>query len=237
VAHVQKGNRIRLVLIPVLVGLLVTLIAHQVLKAQALPPAAVPVERVPVVVARRSVDARVKLTGDLLAVREVPKEALTGSEYASVDEVAGRITLVPLSEGEPVLKSKVIEEGQGTLPYRIPPGRRAVTVRIDEISGVAGYPDQGDRVDLILVLQPEGEPKPPATARLLLENLLVLARGPNRGEREGEVRISSLTLAVTPEQAVDVALAEQVGLFKVTLRPALAEGNRGSVTASESQWR
>lgn len=235
-----KGNRLKLVLIPVLVGLVVTLIAHQALQSRA-PVPVVEVTRVPIVVAAKPIPARVKLTAEMLAIRQIPEEAIVGTEYAEPQVVVGQISTVPLAEGEVLLPSKVVEEGKGALPYRIPEGQRAVTIAIDEVSGVGGFPDAGDRVDLILFLDPQDQSNEPATARLLLEDLLVLARGPNEGERaprpdEG-IRMTSLTLAMRPEEAVEVALGEQLGHLKAILRRALPDPNRGSFVITESQWQ
>lgn len=237
----QKGNRLKLVLIPLLVGLVVTLIAHQALQARAPRETAVEVKRAPVVVATKPIPARVKITEEMLAVRQVPEEALIGTEFGAIQQVVGQISTVPMTEGEAVLQSKVVEEGKGTLPYRIPESKRAVTIAIDEVSGVGGFPDTGDRVDLILFIDPDDQSSDAATARLLLEDLLVLERGPNQGDRaprpdEG-VRISSLTLAMSPDEAVEVALAEQVGQLKAILRRALPDSNRGSLVITETQWQ
>lgn len=236
----QKGNRVKLLLIPLLVGLVVTLIAHQALRAKAPLSAVAAVDKVDVVVARKALEGRIKLTEEMVTVKEIDREALTGSEFSSVQDVIGLITTVPLAEGEMLLRSKAVEAGKGALPYRIPTGKRAVTIRIDEITGAAGFPDQGDRVDLILFYKPEEAANSVATARLLLEDIPVLVRGPNTGalqpKPEGDVRISSLTLALSPDEAVEVALAEKVGEIKVALRGALADSNRGSVIYAQTRW-
>jgi pilus assembly protein CpaB len=159
------------------------------------------------------------------------------------------VTNVALEPGEIVLKSRVVPEGKGTLAYRIPAGMRAITIRIDELTGVAGNPQPGDLVDLILVLAEKKPDRPAATSRMIYEGVTVLAKGPaapadgTSAGKDGAVtaldgpKLTSLTLAVKPEQAVEIALAEQIGLIKVTLRPAQAEGNRGNLQFSELNYK
>jgi len=239
----ERRRLIRLVLIPVVMGLAVTLIVKQVLPAPSPTAAQAPEELAPVVVvaAKETIPERTPLTAAQLTVKQMPKAYLTGREFSSVDEVAGQVTLVPLDPGEVVLKSRVVEAGKGSLPYRIPKGMRAMTIRIDELTGVAGYPAPGDLVDLVLVLPAKTPEHPAATSRLLYEAVPVLAKGPADSVKglagaTPAPALTSLTLALTPQQATEVALAEQVGVVKVLLRPAVAEPNAGGVSYSEAPW-
>lgn len=239
----DKGRIFRLVLIPIVAGLIVTLIAQRLMSAptQATAPQ---VETVAVVVvaAQAPVPARTKITESQLAVKRIPKELATGSEFEATKDLVGKIAVVELLPGEVVLKQRVVEEGQGTLPYRIPEGKRAVTIRMDELNGVAGHPEVGDLVDLILFL-PEKKSDAitrPASARIIYEGVPVLEKGMNMPAgstpKPAEPKLTSLTLALSPEAATEVTLAEQVGYLKMVLRPALKQPDAGNVKVEETKY-
>jgi len=244
---VDKGKIVRLILIPIVIGLVVTLIVRQVLapsEAASGGAAQVEMSSVVVIAAKTPVESRTRLTAEQLALKPVPRAILTGSEFTAVRDVAGQITQVALEPGEIVLKSRVLPEGKGTMAFQVPEGMRAMTIRIDELSGVAGNANPGDLVDLILVLQEKKPDRPNGTARLIYEGVLVLGKGPAidkgdaaKGGTEPQ-KLTSLTLALRPEHAVEVALAEQVGLIKVMLRPAEnKESDRGRLLFSEQSYK
>lgn len=241
----DKGKLVRLVLIPITLGLVVTLIVRQLLGAPEGQTAAAPVESVNVVIvsSKEPVPARTKLTEQHLTVKAVPRAALIGNEFSSVADLAGMISLVELEPGEIVLKHRVVEEGKGALPFQIPKGYRAVTIRIDELSGVAGHPEPGDLVDLVLFLPEKTPQRTGGSTRMLLESVRVLGKGlaPSVAKAGGGAnldgpKLTSLTLALTPDAAVEVALAEQIGYVKVLLRPALTEPNAGRIQKQETNY-
>lgn len=241
----DKGKIIRIVLIPIVFGLVVTLIVRQVLAVPDGAAAGTPAAEMTTVVAvgaKEPVPARVKLTEQHLVVKQVPRAFLTGQEFAAVKDVVGQISTIPLQPGEVVLKSRVVAEGMGSLPYRIPAGTRAITIRIDELSGVAGHPEPGDLVDLVLFLPNKAPERPQASARLLYESVLVLAKGPAAAAQgaaaaaEGP-KLTSLTLALKPDAAVEVAMAEQLGHLQLLLRPALKEEDAGRIITSEAIYK
>lgn len=238
----DRGRVIRLVLIPIVAGLIVTLVAQQLMQRQTTSAAPPEVETVPVVVvaSMAPIPARTRLEAKHFTVRQVPKELTSGQEFSSVSDLEGMINVVELLPGEVLLRARVVAEGQGALPYRIPEGMRAVTIRMDELNGVAGHPRAGDLIDLVLYLPEKAEtdwsPYRPASSRLLFESVLVLDKGLS-GAAEDESRLTSLTVALTPQQATEVALAEQVGYIKMLLRPALEEEDAGSYRVDETRYR
>jgi len=245
---VDKGKIVRLGLIPIIIGLVVTLIVRQVVTpVEATAGASAEVEMAAVVVigVKEPVPARTKIGEQHLALKDVPRSVLTGSEFTATADVVGQITNVALEPGEVVLKSRVVPEGKGTLAYRVPQGMRAITIRIDELSGVAGNVVRGDTVDRVLVLQANKPARPFGRSRLIYEGVEVLAKGlasdaeDPAGKAPGEpAKLTSLTLAMRPEQAVEVALAEQIGLIKTMLRPAEnKEGDKGRLQYSEQSYK
>ncbi|HWI65215.1 MAG TPA: Flp pilus assembly protein CpaB [Symbiobacteriaceae bacterium] len=247
----DKGKIIRLGLIPVIIGLVVTLIVRQVLSpAQGVSGGGDTVEMASVVaVGKAPIAERTRVAEPQLVLKQVPKTVLTGSEFTAVKDVVGQVTNVQLEAGEVVLKSRVVPEGKGTMAYRIPQGMRAITIRIDELSGVAGNVNPGDLVDLILVLQEKKPDRPVASSRLIYEGVVVLGKGPAAGTVDGaaksggapaagEQKLTSLTLAMKPEHAVEVALAEQIGLIKTMLRPAEnKETEKGRLQFTEQSYK
>lgn len=241
------GKIARLLLVPVLAGLGVTIVVYTALGPEpSLPDSG---ERVTVLVAKEPVAARSELRPEQFELRPVPPDVAAGAvQDAAV--IKGRLVAVPLVAGEILLSAKLVDPDKATLAYRIPEGMRALTLQVDEFSGVGGYPVPGDRVDLVLVLAAETESgsRVPAQARLLLEDVLVLARGPNREPQpgqgggntlagSGQSSFSSYTLAFTPQQAATVSLANEVGHFRLLLRPVLNPGQHGELVVTEHRFR
>lgn len=240
----DKSRLLRLILIPVTMGLIVTVLAAKWAPSAAQKADGTLSEVVPVVVItdKQPIPARTLIAQAQLGVKQVPRELLTGNEFSAVADAAGQIAMVDLQPGEVLMKSRIIPEGEGALPYRIPKGMRAMTVRADELSAVAGYPDVGDLVDLILFL-PSKEKNgavTPATSRILYESVQILAKGPEPSAKatvaaEGP-KLTSYTVALPPEAATEVVLAEQIGYIKMVLRPALAEPESGHILIDESRY-
>jgi len=245
----DKGKVVRLILIPIIIGLVVTLIVRQVLAPSQETAAGGPeleMTSVVVVGTKEPIPARTRVAEQQFVLKQVPKSILTGSEFVAVKDVAGQITEVQLQPGEVVLKSRVVPEGKGSMAYKVPQGMRAITIRIDELSGVAGNANVGDLVDLVLVLQASKPDRPFASSRLIYEGVQILGKGLATGTIDGNAKaapadlqkLTSLTLAMKPEHAVEVALAEQIGLIKVMLRPAEnKEGDRGRLQFNEQSYK
>lgn len=239
----DKSKLIRLILIPVAMGLIVTVLVGRYAPAVTQNTNATIADTVPVVVitAKERIPARTPVTQAQLGVKQVPRELLTGGEFTAVAEAAGQIAMVDLQPGEVLLKSRVVPEGEGALPYRIPKGMRAIAVRADELSAVAGYPEVGDLVDLILFLpsREKNGVKAPASSRILYESVQILAKGPDLSAKAAGAdapKLTSYTVALSPEAATEVALAEQIGYIKMVLRPALKEPEAGQITIDENRY-
>lgn len=229
----SRGRIVRYLLLPVLAGLAVT-----VLVAFYLGPAAKgggeAGPRVPVVVAARTVPAQTRLTGDMLAVRQVPAELAGRLALSRIEEAVGKVTKVPLAEGEFLLSTK-LARGDGTdgLAYRVPEGYRALSIAVDPVIAVGGFVQPGDRVDVLIGL-PGGKPGvPEPQTQVLVDNVLVLAvqqRTAAEGEPAGD-GLTHVTLAVQPRYAAEIALAEQEGRLRLLLRPAGETKPTGEIRA------
>ncbi len=225
-----RNKYVRLVLVPLLVGLVTTGIVYYYLE-QAQPEESEPVPMGEVVVARQAIPAGTVLNGEMLTLQVLPKEYLPPYAITEIQQAQGKVTTVPLAAGEPVLETKVAAPGYGkVLAYRIPPGKRAVTLRVNEVTGVAGFLRPGDRVDVLATLPREvaGEEK----TVLVAGNLEILAVAQSTEGKEEPVpleALTSVTLAATPEQAAVLTLAEERGSLRMLLRPVVEEERHGSV--------
>lgn len=188
----------------------------------ALPPPAPGLARVAVAARDLPVGA-VLGRGDVKLV-EWPAGAVPSGYAASPETLVGRGVMTPLRANEPLLPGKLAQaEGGGGLPVMIPAGMRAVSVRVDEVIGVAGFVVPGTRVDVLVTLSRSGGD---ATTRLALQNVQVLAAGqsiqPDSASKPQTAAV--ITLLVTPEQAETVTLAATEGRIQLALRNTLDSG-------------
>ena len=157
-------------------------------------------------------------------VSEIPWAArsLPEGAFATKDELlkyGTRAVISALDRNEPVLKTKITAPGQrGSLSTILEEGKRAVTVRVDDVRGVAGFILPGDFVDVVLI----GED--PASQRegysdILLHHVKVLAIDQLVNERQEQPTVpKAVTLEVTPEQAQKILLASNIGKLSLILR-------------------
>lgn len=227
----NKGRILRIILIPALVGLIMTTAAY-VFLARVRPSPESQLRMVEVVVAKAAVQAKTALTKDMVTSRQIPAKYMGPNEITSPDEVIGKITTVPLAEGESILKTKLAsKENKSGLAYYIPEGRRAMTIKVNEVIGAAAFPEPGDHVDILGTFSKDtvGVDK----TRVVAENLLILAAAREIESKSGEKKdmksFSSMTLAVRPEEALKITLAEEKGSLRLLLRPALPENSVGEI--------
>lgn len=155
-----------------------------------------------------------------------PAGALPAGYAASAEEVVGRGVITSVAANEPLLKTKLstMEEGGG-LPIVIPEGMRGVSVKVDQVIGVAGFVLPRTKVDILVTIQPpeEGGEKPLPTTKVILQNILVLSAGQViEKDAEGKPQtVPVVTLLVTPEQGEKLVLAANEGRIQLALRNTL----------------
>jgi pilus assembly protein CpaB len=189
---------------------------------KSMPVREVEIGTVPVVVAAETIPVGTRLTREQLRVISWPQRNPVPGAFADVQSVVNRGVIATLTENEPVTSFKVAgpEAGAG-LPPVIPQGMRAVSVRVNEVVGVAGFVMPGTRVDLIVSVPDDGQ-RGGAMSRTVVSNLLVLTAG-TRYDRQDPKNTqpqptSVVTLAVVPEDAERIALASQNGVISLALR-------------------
>jgi pilus assembly protein CpaB len=140
-------------------------------------------------------------------------------------DIIGRGVTANIYEGEPILDSRLAPKGGGAgLAAIIPPGMRAVAVRVNDIVGVAGFVVPGMRVDILIAGTPPGGSNNLGTLeKTLLQNIEVLSAGQNiQKDAEGKpVSVQVVNLLVTPEQAEILSLASNETRIQLILRNPL----------------
>jgi pilus assembly protein CpaB len=162
-----------------------------------------------------------------LQVVSFPKGSAPEGTFSQPQDVIGRGLIVSLVKNEPVLSAKLASKEAGSgLPPVIPEGMRAVSVRVNEVIGVAGYVLPGTRVDVVATASPTTQPVD-TTSKVVLANVQVLTSG-TRMEQDQEkgkpMQVTVVTLLVTPEQAELLALASTEGKIQLALRNPLDQG-------------
>jgi pilus assembly protein CpaB len=195
-----------------------------------------------VVVASKDIDLGTKLSPDMLRLRDWPAGSVPQGSFQDTDVLLkdpktqdARVLRMTLQQGEPVLESKLAPVGtQGGLSAVISEGKRAITVRVNDVIGVAGFALPGNYVDILVNTVEESskaQSLEKTVSKIVLERILVLAiaQEVSRDETKPKV-VNAVTLEVTPEQAEKIDLARSVGSLSLVLRnqidtaPALTTG-------------
>lgn len=176
----------------------------------------------PVVVASVPVTYGTVLKPEHLRVVSWPADVPQGS-FGAIEAVAGRALIVEAVPDEPILESRLAPtEAGGGLSAVIPRGKRAVSVRVNEIIGVAGFVLPRTRVDVLVSINPQGD-KSRAASKVILQNVEVLAAGQKiERDEDGEPQtVNVITLLVDPKEAEQLTLASYEGDLQLALRNTL----------------
>jgi pilus assembly protein CpaB len=172
------------------------------------------------VAAAKPLDAGETLKPGSLQLVEWPTSTLLTGGFTKIDEVAGRIVLYPLPQGEPILERQLAAAGAGAgLTASIPSGMRAISVRSDEVVGVAGFLLPGTHVDVLMTYHSTIAPEPQTLT--VLQDVVVLAAGqqihPDPEGKPASVN-NVVTLLLKPEDAEKLVLATSLGAIHFVLR-------------------
>jgi pilus assembly protein CpaB len=171
----------------------------------------------PVVVATQDMTYGTKLEPEHVKVVEYPTSALPKGYYSSPDSVLSQSTRVFMMEGEPILSSKLSSVGGG-LSLRIPENMRAISLSVNEITGVNGFVLPGDRVD-VLVTVDNVDGSNVSVTKTILQDIEVLASGSKTETKKNQqITVPTMTLLVDPKGAEALALGLHQGQVHVVLR-------------------
>jgi len=177
-----------------------------------------------VAVAAQEINMGQKLTSNMFRLVSWPANIMPPESFSDLKKLDGRVTKSSLQVGEPVLATKLAPEGSlGGLSAVIAEGKRAITVRVNDVVGVAGFALPGNFVDIIVnTQQEEGTGNNKNTkdiSKIVLEHILVLAVAQEAGRDETTPKVvNAVTLEVSPEQAEMIDLARSIGDLSLVLR-------------------
>lgn len=176
-----------------------------------------------VVVASEKLPLGTRLEESHLRVAPWPEDVQLEGSFKTAAELIGRGVIIPMLVNEPILESKLAPVGAGAgLTSAIPDGMRAVSVKVDDVIGVAGFVLPGSRVDVILSGSPD-ETRKIEVSKVILENVLVLAAGQNlqKADNDEAQSVNVVTLLVDPDDSQKLALASADGRIQLALRNPL----------------
>src|SRR5881628_3869918 len=174
-----------------------------------------------IVVAAQGVSIGARLQEADLRTAPWPRAVPMQGSFQRVSDVVGRGVVIPMVSNEPILESKLAAAGAGAgLMAAIPEGMRAISVKVNDVIGVAGFVVPGAKVDVILTGSPGGDQQ---VAKIVLQNVEVLAAGQNVDrDAEGKpMNVQVITLLVTPEDSEKLALVTAEGRLLLALRNPL----------------
>jgi len=211
------------------------------LAVRSMPVREVEIARTQAVVAARPLQVGVMVTKDDLKIVPWPAANPVPGSFTEIERVVNRGVIGSVSENEPLTEAKLAAVGSGAgLPPTITEGMRAVSIRVNEIVGVAGFVIPGTRVDVLVTLRAgqSAAAQEPQT-RVVLSNVQVLTAGTRydqeRATAEGKpIPTSVVTLLLVPGDAEKLTLASEEGKIMLTLRnpldtvPTMTDGTKFS---------
>jgi pilus assembly protein CpaB len=188
----------------------------------------VEIARSQVMVALLEIKEGQKITEDMVIEKTIPTEAVVPGAFASRGDVVGMISSAKVEPGEQMLTTKCFKAGDANsaLAFALDPGMRAFTIPVDAVTGVAGLIQPMDTVDILLIIGLAQGSLTPQDAQVMVVNSEILLQGikvlaVDRNMQAGNTAADNpgtITLAVTPEQAVQLNLATSEGKIRLLLR-------------------
>lgn len=209
----MKNTRaIVVILLSILAGVAAVILAARWVGQQAAE------NTTPLVVASRDLELGAPLAAAMLQVIPWPSGAVPDGSFKDLKKLEGRVTRSQVFKGEPILEPKLVPEGSkgGALPSMISGGKRAISVHVNEVVGVAGFALPGSFVDIMVNTT---DSKNKVVSKIVLRRILVLAvaQEASRDETKPKV-VNAVTLEVTPDEAEKIDLARSIGTLSLVLR-------------------
>jgi len=181
------------------------------------------------VIAAKSMPLGTLITRDAVKVVDWPAQTPLQGGFSTIDEVVNRGLITSVVENEPISENKLApkEAGAGLAPT-IMAGMRAISLRVNEVIGVAGFVVPGSRVDIVTILanKSQGSSGSDTISRVVVSNVTVLSAGTRYDQDEARtdgkaIRSTVVTVMVSPIDADRIALAQSQGELMLTLRHPL----------------
>ena len=165
-----------------------------------------------------------KISPEMVQMVDWPKNATPPGAFNDIKQLDTRVARTSMQRGEPIMEGKLAPPGtKGGLSAVVADGKRAMTVRVNDVVGVAGFALPGNFVDILVNTQDEGvkssNNKDQTISKIVLERILVLAiaQESSRDETKPKV-VNAVTLELSPDQAERLDLARSVGTLSLVLR-------------------
>ena len=217
-------NRRNRTLIVLLIALMVAAAATYAMFrfVASIPVREVEIATMHVAVATENLPTGTRLTKDHIKIVPWPAANPVEGAFTAAEPMIGRGLIQPVAANEPVTETKLAPTAAGAgLPPSIPPGMRALAVRVNDVIGVAGFTVPGTRVDVLVTLRQRED----SLTRAVVSNIQVLTAGTlfdMEKAKDGQAIPSSVvTLMVTPEDAERITLAQNTGAITLVLRNPL----------------
>jgi pilus assembly protein CpaB len=226
------------VLVAVLLSAVASLGMYRVVSRRPVPQGEVS-KTVDVVVAQQALPLGTRLTKDHVKLVKWPAETQVPGSFAKAEDVLDRGVIATVEENEPLTAAKLAPLGAGAgLPPSIPPGMRAVSVKVNEVVGVAGFVVPGTRVDVMATLS-NHQAQQESVTRVVVSNVQVLTAGTRYDQENAKdgkpIPSTVVTLLVSPEDGERIVLAASEGQIMLMLRnplDALATTTSGTRTGA-----
>ncbi len=186
------------------------------------------VSEVSVVIAAVNIPEDTRITQEMLTTKEIPASVKIADAATSSSSVVGKMAIEKIYAGEQILNQKLIsagEETNNTLAYSIQPGMRAISLGVSETTGLAGMIKPQDHVDIIADFEEPAEGMPGVYTTMVVENVTVLAVDSTMlksGKTDAKgAYYTTITLQVTPQDAMKLSTTEYMGHLRAILRSPL----------------
>lgn len=202
-------------------ALVVSSVFWQMTARSSSPEAPAPSQEVDVVVAARPLGIGVMIKTPDIKLAKVPANAIPKGAFTKVEEVLDRPVVSNVLLDEPILEGRLAAKGSGLgLAPTIPVGMRAVTVRVNDVAGVAGFVLPGMHVDVLVTGNPPNSESGNTMTNTVLQNMLVLSAGKElqADARGNAMPTPTVTLMGTPAEAETLTLANNSGQIQLVLR-------------------
>ncbi|MGQ7935201.1 Flp pilus assembly protein CpaB [Paraburkholderia sp. D1E] len=214
----KNARAVTMLLIATLAGLTAVVFASRWMVSQASNATT------KVVVAATDINLGQRIGPDFLKLTDWPSNSVPPGAFTDTQKLDGRVLKESLLHGEPIVEAKLTPVGTlGGLSAVIGEGKRAITVRVNDVIGVAGFALPGNYVDIIVNTQKDtrdpGAQRDQNISKIVLEKILVLAVAQEVGRDETKPKVvDAVTLEVSPEQAEKIDLARSIGTLSLVLR-------------------
>lgn len=218
--------------VAILLGLVAVYLANVYLTGRERQLADSPEGTVRVAVASLPLDFGTEVSPDKVRFVAYPAASLPPGAFRSIEELLPegkhRVALRPIQVNQPLLAADLSGDGQNaSIAALLPDGMRAASVRINDVSGVAGFIRPNDTVDVLITRQPvNGNGAGSQVTDVLLQNVRVIAMDQNATDNNGQPQVSRVaTLEVSPLDAQKLALGQELGALSLVLRKPGVEQN------------